>query len=346
MESHKKDISPILWENGELYIIDQRRLPQEEKLIRIKKLDELIGSIKDMAIRGAPAIGIAGAYGILLWANSFNGDRKDFLKKLKLVAEMIKKARPTAVNLSWAVDRMVKRLNSSMDLEEMRKELENEVKKIHLEDISANRKIGEYGEKLIKDGWTLLTHCNAGALATGGYGTALGVIRRCVERGKKIKVVVCETRPLLQGARLTAWELQKEKIDFRVITDSSAGFLMKKGLIDAVIVGADRIALNGDFANKIGTYSLAVLARKHRIPFYVAAPSSTFDINLMDGSGIPIEERGEDELSFINGKRILPLGVRVYNLAFDVTHGRLVSAFITEKGIIKKPFKIKRIIGG
>jgi methylthioribose-1-phosphate isomerase len=346
MVSLKKGISPIIWDGNHLYILDQRKLPHEEKFIKVKRVDELIKCIKTMAIRGAPAIGIAGAYGLLLWAKGFKGKKGEFLKNFRAIASKIKVARPTAVNLSWAVERMVKTIDSSMDIEEMKKRLEEEAKKIHEEDISANRKIGEYGEKLIKDGWTVLTHCNAGALATGGYGTALGVIRTCIERGKKIKVVACETRPLLQGARLTAWELKRDGIDVTVITDSSAGFLMRKGLINAVIVGADRIAMNGDFANKIGTYSLAVLSSENKIPFYVAAPSSTFDPNLKDGSGIPIEERDEREVKFINGKRMVPAGVKAINFAFDITPFQYVTAFITEKGIIRKPFKsIRKIIG-
>jgi len=346
MASHKKEIFPVIWKSNCLYLLDQRKLPYEEKIIKIRNVDELIKSIKNMAIRGAPAIGIAAAYGIMLWARNFKGKKEEFIKKFNVVANKIKIARPTAVNLSWAVERMRKAIDYSMDIEEMKKRLEEEAKKIHQEDISANRKIGEYGEKLIKDGWTILTHCNAGALATGGYGTALGVIRTCIEKGKKIKVIASETRPLLQGARLTAWELKRERVDITVIPDSSAGFLMRKGMVNAVIVGADRIAMNGDFANKIGTYSLAVLAKENKIPFYVAAPSSTFDPGLKDGSGIPIEERDESEVSIINGKRILPDGVKVFNFAFDITPCGYVSAFITEKGIIRRPFKsIRRIIG-
>ncbi len=291
MSPYRKEISPVIWKDNSLYLLDQRRLPEEERFLRIRTLDELIESIKNMTVRGAPAIGIAGAYGILLYVKKFRGKKGEFIKGLHAVAEKIKKARPTAVNLSWAVERMMNLVEDSNSLEEIKKRLEEEAKKIHEEDMRANRKIGEYGEKLIKDGWTILTHCNAGALATGGYGTALGVIRRCVEKGKNIKVFACETRPLLQGARLTAWELKREGIEVKIITDSSAGFLMKNGLINAVIVGADRIALNGDFANKIGTYALAALAKENRIPFYVAAPSSTFDLRLKDGSGIPIEER-------------------------------------------------------
>jgi methylthioribose-1-phosphate isomerase len=347
MVSNKKEISPIIWKDDCIYLLDQRKLPHEEKFIKVKNVDELINCIKKMAIRGAPAIGIAGAYGILLWARSFRGNKKEFIKRIAAVAQRIKKSRPTAVNLSWAVERMMRIIDGSMDIEEIKRRFEEEAKRIHDEDISANRKIGEYGEKLIKEGWTVLTHCNAGALATGGYGTALGVIRTCIEKGKKIKVIACETRPLLQGARLTAWELKRDGIEVTVITDSSAGFLIRKGIINAVIVGADRIAMNGDFANKIGTYPLAVLAKENKIPFYVAAPSSTFDLNLKDGSGIPIEEREGKEVSFIYGKRIVPDGVRVFNFAFDITPFRYVTAFITEKGVIRKPFKsIRKIIGG
>jgi len=344
--SRKRGISPIIWKRGRLYILDQRKLPHEEKFIEVKSVGHLIECIKNMTIRGAPAIGIAGAYGLLLWAKDFKGRKDEFLRKLEAVGSKIKVARLTAVNLSWAVERMLRTIDASMELEEMKKRLEEEAKKIHYEDLSANRKIGEYGEKLIKDGWTVLTHCNAGALATGGYGTALGVIRTCIEKGKRIKVIACETRPLLQGARLTAWELKRDGIDVTVITDSSAGFLMKKGFINAVIVGADRIAMNGDFANKIGTYSLAVLSRENGIPFYVAAPTSTFDPDLKDGSGIPVEERDEREVNFINGKRVVPRGVKAFNFAFDITPFKYVTAFITEKGVIRKPFNlIRKIIG-
>lgn len=345
MKSEKNLLTPVIWKGGNLYLLDQRKLPQSKKFVKMRKFGDVVRAIKNMMVRGAPAIGITAAYGIALWAKHFRGDEKRFFRELEKAIEALKRTRPTAVNLFWAVERMRKSIAGLHELGKIKKKLEEEALSIHREDVEANKKIGEYGAELIEDGWTILTHCNAGALATGGYGTALGVIRRCVEMGKKIKVIACETRPLLQGARLTAWELWRDGIEVNLITDSSAGFIMKKGMVNAVIVGADRIALNGDFANKIGTYSLAVLAKEHGIPFYVAAPSSTFDPCIKGGSEIPVEERGEEEVKFIGKKKIAPDGVKIYNFAFDITPASCVTAFITDKGVIHKPFiRIRDII--
>src|SRR3990172_966248 len=301
-----------------------------------------------MVIRGAPAIGVAAAMGIALGAIDIKSkERKEFVKQFNHICNVMANTRPTAVNLFWAIDRMkrIVKENPKLGADELKERLVEEAKRIYEEDIEINRQMGRHGSKLIKNRATVLTHCNAGALATAGYGTALGVIRAAIEEGKKIKVFADETRPFLQGSRLTAWELMKDGIDTTLITDNMSGYMMKKGLIDAVIVGADRIAANGDVANKIGTYSVAVLAKEHKIPFYVAAPISTLDLKIKHGDKIPIEEQNRREVTHIKGISIAPTGIKIKNPAFDVTPNRLVTAIITERGIARNPFEksLKRL---
>ncbi|CAB3287820.1 Putative methylthioribose-1-phosphate isomerase [Methanocaldococcus lauensis] len=316
-----KDLRPIIWDDDkkELILIDQRKLPNELEYFICKNYKDVAYAIKDMVVRGAPAIGVSAAYGLAL--AEIRGD--DIYKAYNI----LKNTRPTAVNLFWALDRCLKAYNEG-------RSILDEAKKIHEEDIETCKKIGMIGEKLIEDGDTILTHCNAGALATSAYGTALSVIRFAYYNGKKIKVIADETRPRLQGAKLTAFELNYEGIPVKVITDNTAGFLMQKGEIDKIIVGADRILVDGTVYNKIGTYSLAVLAKYHGIPFYVAAPLSTFDLKSSEKDVI-IEERDEREVAYIDGVRIIPEGVGCYNYAFDKTPPDLITAIITEKGIIK-----------
>ncbi|TAK37762.1 MAG: S-methyl-5-thioribose-1-phosphate isomerase [Betaproteobacteria bacterium] len=307
-------IEPLRWRGGALELLDQRRLPGETIYLRCSSAAEVAAAIRDMVVRGAPAIGCAAAFGVVLG----NGEESAYA--------LLAQSRPTAVNLFWALARMRKAAD-----------LEAEARAILAEDIAANRALGAYGAPLVPDGGRIMTHCNAGALATAGYGTALGVIRAARDSGKRVSVIVNETRPYLQGARLTAWELVQEKIPATLITDSMAGHLMSRGEVDLLIVGADRIAANGDVANKIGTYALAVLARRHRLPFYVAAPVSTFDLSLADGSQIPIEERPPEEVTGYRGVRWAPPGIAVRNPAFDVTPAELVSALICERGVILQP---------
>ncbi len=324
-----------------LKVLDQRLLPSKIFYIACKNHRDVYYCIKDMAVRGAPAIGVAAGYGMYLAAVEKNFRNIPDLKKyLQTAGKYLISARPTAVNLFWAVNRMLKTVQSSeFRVQSMRKNLLQEANKIYYEDISINKKIGENGAKLLKKNSTVLTHCNAGALATAGWGTALGVIRTAHKQGKIKLVYVDETRPYLQGARLTTWELLQEKIPSVLITDNMAGYFISTGVIDGVVVGADRIAANGDTANKIGTYSLAVLCKYNKIPFYVAAPSSTFDLTISDGKKIKIEYRNSDEVTFINGYRISPAGVKALHPAFDVTPNNLITAFITEKNIIYPPFK-------
>ncbi len=348
-------IKTWFWTEKGLYLLDQRKLPAEEKYILCDSISKIRSAIKDMVIRGAPAIGICSAIGFVIEFKNFLSNLKSDEVLIHKVEEEVGKisnllttARPTAVNLSWAVSRMRKlsleflerfegKINKK-ELQELCQILEEEAFKIWEEDIRANLAIAENGKDLLPEGG-VLTHCNTGALATGGYGTALGVIRKAYETNKKIKIFVDETRPFLQGARLTAWELYKLKIPYILITDNCAGFLMKKEKISAVIVGADRIAKNGDTANKIGTYSLAVLANFHNIPFFVAAPSSTFDIEITNGEEIPIEIRPPEEVLMCYKSKIAPSKTRTYNLAFDVTPSSLISAIITEKGVIYPPYE-------
>jgi len=331
---------PIVeWKNEKVYMIDQRLLPLEEKFIQHSSYQEVAKSIKDMVIRGAPAIGVAAAMGIALGVREMTGEQADETA-FKQIIETISSTRPTAVNLFWAVARMTKVFHQySRDLPLLKKKMKEEALIIDKEDVEINKKIGANGEKLLKSGQTILTHCNAGALATAGYGTALGVIRAAVANNKKITVVADETRPYLQGARLTVWELQQDNIPVKLITDNMAGYMMSKGLIDAVVVGADRIAGNGDAANKIGTYSVAVLANYHHIPFYVAAPISTIDFSIQSGEQIPIEERDKEEVLNFRNQRIARPETDVYNPAFDVTPHHLITAIITEKKVLYPDFK-------
>ena len=342
-------IKTIIWKNNTVVLIDQNALPLAERYVACKSYKEVISAIKDLTVRGAPAIGVAAAMGAALGALHLPSlSPKEFRRKLFTICDEISQARPTARNLFWALERMKKCLDQTKHVSQRNlvKELIKEAKRICSEDIEINRRMGKCGSPLLADGDNILTHCNAGALATAGYGTALGVIRTAREQGKKLHVYVDETRPILQGARLTAWELKKEKIPFTLITDNMAGFLMQQGKIDKIIVGADRIAANGDTANKIGTYSLAVLACAHRVPCYVAAPLSTIDVSLKTGAAIPIEERKNEEVTHFRGVRTAPAGTKVYNPAFDITPARFVTAIITEKGILAKPYRasIARIL--
>jgi methylthioribose-1-phosphate isomerase len=331
----------IEWKDDRVVMIDQTKLPREESYVECLTYEDVADAIKRMVIRGAPAIGVAAGMGIALGAIKIRTtDRYEFIAEVRRIADVILGTRPTAVNLSWAVKRMLALLAEGRgDVEEMKSRLAGEARYMLEEDISICRRIGKSGAPLIKDNSTVLTHCNAGALATGGYGTALGVIRAAVEEGKKIKVIATETRPFLQGARLTAWELDRDGIPVSLITDSMAGYVMSKGMVDAVVVGADRIAANGDVANKIGTYTISVLAKTHGIPFYVAAPLSTIDFDCPGGGAIPIEERNPDEVTHISGVRIAP-EVGVFNPAFDITPSGNVTSIITEKGTVKSPFEV------
>jgi methylthioribose-1-phosphate isomerase len=316
-------VEPIRWKGDSLELLDQRLLPEKLSYVTCRTAAEVAQAIKDMVVRGAPAIGCAAAFGVVLSKGSPEA------------YEVLSKSRPTAVNLFWALDRMKKAKN-----------LKAEAEAIFAEDLAANRAMGKLGAELIPQSARVMTHCNAGALATAGYGTALGVLRAAHEQGKMISVVVNETRPYLQGARLTAWEMVQEHIPATLITDNMAGHLISRGEVDVIIVGADRIAANGDVANKIGTYSLAVLAKRHGVPFYVAAPLSTFDDKIPDGSHIPIEERPESEVTGYRGVSWAPEGVKVRNPAFDVTPAELVSALITERAVVLQPdtAKVKALL--
>ncbi|HUN56006.1 MAG TPA: S-methyl-5-thioribose-1-phosphate isomerase [Smithella sp.] len=336
-------IKTIVWKNNTVVLIDQNALPLTERYVTCKSYKEVISCIKDLTVRGAPAIGVAAAMGAALGALRLPSEsREKFRRDFFTICDEIAKARPTARNLFWALARMKERFNRTKKTNQSDQvtELIHEAKRIFAEDIEINRHLGKYGSLLLADGENILTHCNAGALATAGYGTALGVIRAASKQGKKLHVYADETRPVLQGARLTTWELKKEKIPCTLITDNMAGFLMRQGKIDKIIVGADRIAANGDTANKIGTYSLAVLARAHRIPFYVAAPLSTIDVSLKTGDAIPIEERKSEEVTQFKGVPCAPNGTKVYNPAFDVTPSRFITGIVTEMGILKKPYRI------
>jgi len=333
-------IRPLYWKEGTVKLLDQTRLPQEEVWLTLTKWEEVAEAIREMRVRGAPAIGIAAAYGLALavWHLPSGADPRAVFRE---AAQGLAKTRPTAVNLFWAIRRMegVFRNHEPGNPACLKEVLLREARKIHEEDIASNRRIGRLGAELLPHGARALTICNTGALATGGYGTALGVIRAAWEKGKLELVYACETRPRLQGARLTAWELLEEKIPFRLVADSACGWLMARGEVDVVLVGADRIARNGDIANKIGTYTLAVLARRHGVPFYVVAPTSTVDLELDSGEGIPIEERGEEEVLVPYGFRLAPEGARAWNPAFDVTPGELISAIVTERGVLRPPYR-------
>jgi methylthioribose-1-phosphate isomerase len=329
----------IEWLGDRVRILDQTRLPQKEVYLELASYQDIASAIKELKIRGAPAIGVAGAYGVALGALKIKASsRADFLKKLRALSQTFADTRPTARNLFRALDRMLKAAESGEDVEQIKKALADEAARIHTEEAEATLKLSWFGAELLKDGFNVLTHCNTGALATAGYGTALGIIIQAIEQGKRIKVLATETRPLLQGARITAWELQKANIPLKLITDSMAGYFMSRGEVDCVIVGADRIALNGDTANKIGTYTLAVLAKEHNIPFYVAAPLTTIDPSLASGADIPIEQRSPDEVTRIQGISIAPAGVEAANPAFDVTPHPYITAIITDSGIIREPF--------
>jgi len=332
----------IEWKDGKVFLIDQRKLPLKYEIINCSTYQEVAEAIKKMKIRGAPAIGVAAAFSMALAAYSSKTDSfVEFIRDMEKAKNCLILTRPTAVNLFWALERIMNLINikKDVDLFKLKDIILQEAENIAREDIEINKAMGKYGASLIKDGDSVLTHCNAGALATVDYGTALGVIRAALKEGKKIHVYVDETRPVLQGARLTAWELMEEKIPFTLIADNMAGFLMSQKKINVIIVGADRIARNGDVVNKIGTYSLSVLARENKISFYVAAPTSTIDLSLRSGKEIPIEMRDSKEVTHILGKQIAPTGVKVFNPAFDLTPHCYVKAIITEKGIIRKPFE-------
>ena len=331
----------IEWKDDRVIMIDQRRLPLEETYVECPTYEDVARAIEEMVIRGAPAIGVAAAMGIALGAiKTETKDKREFLAALKEASTIISNTRPTAVNLFWAVGRMTRVVeeNKERHIDFIKDRLVEEAKRIYEEDIETCRRIGRVGATLIKDGSTVLTHCNAGALATAGYGTALGIIRAACEEGKKIRVIATETRPFLQGARLTAWELKKDDIPVTLITDSMAGYVIGQGMVDAIIVGADRVAANGDVANKIGTYTLSILAKTHGIPFYVAAPISTVDFKCSSGDLIPIESRNLKEVSEIAGVRVAPTDLDILNPAFDVTPNENVTCIITEKGIAESPF--------
>jgi len=325
-------------------ILDQTLLPGEVKYIECENVECIAEAIKKLSIRGAPAIGVGAAFALALTAlKNVDKSKEEVIKELEKTYAIIYSTRPTAVNLFWALDRVMEIARSS---EKPCEAVIREALRIYHEDIETNKKLGYYGAELIGDGDVILTHCNAGALATAGYGTALGVIRAAWEQGKRIKVIADETRPLLQGARLTAWELVEEGIPVTVICDGAAGLAMKKHGVTKVVVGADRIAGNGDTANKIGTYTTAILAKEHGIPFYVAAPTSTIDLNIKSGEAIPIEYRDEREITHLNNKRIVAEGAEILNPAFDVTPAKYISGIITEKGVITQPYEknIKKVI--
>ncbi len=328
----------VQWDNDSVILIDQRRLPNKLEYIRCKKYEEVAECIKSMAVRGAPAIGVSAALGLALAAvNSKSNDKEGLLKELEYAYKVLRATRPTAVNLFWALERVMNKAREGTNVENIKKSIVEEALKMLNEDIEINKLIGLNGSSLINNNDTVLTHCNAGALATVGYGTALGVLRAAKEQGKKFDVIATETRPIMQGSRLTAFELKHDGFDVSLIPDTAVGLLMAKGMINKVIVGADRVLRTGHVFNKIGTYQLAVLANKHNIPFYVAAPLSSFDLKSSIDEVI-IEERKYDEVIKINNKRIAPKGVRVFNPAFDITPPELISAIITENGLLKEPY--------
>ena len=342
-------MKPIEWLGNKLKIIDQTQLPGKLAFIELRDYTEVVAAIKQMKVRGAPAIGVAAAYGIALGAQTIKAENKaKFLSQFDKILQAFAAARPTAVNLFRAIDRMKKVVETTGDVQKIKQALIDEAKAIHAEEETATRRLSRLGAKLIKDGFTVLTHCNAGALATAGYGTALGIIKAAREQGKKIEVIATETRPLLQGACLTTWELMQENIPVTLITDSMAGYFLSRGKVNCVIVGADRIAANGDTANKIGTYTLAVLAKENGFPFYVAAPTSTIDLSLKSGEEIPIEERNPEEVTSIKGIRLAPKGVTAANPAFDITPHQYITAIITERGMVRKPYlgSLKNLLRG
>jgi methylthioribose-1-phosphate isomerase len=334
-------LPPIHWDGDAVAILDQRILPHHEKFLRCTTAEQVIGAIKRMAIRGAPAVGVAGALALVLGARSIRtDDPQEFKRKFSRICQKVREARPTGANLGWAVERLYSIIveHPKAGIAELQKLIFTEANAILTEDIVSNRQIGMWGREVVPKGASVLTYCNAGALATADYGTAVGVIRAAFEADSLISVFSCETRPFLQGARLTVFELMRAGIPVTLVTDNAAGSLMSQGKVDLVVVGADRIAANGDTANKIGTYMLAVLARTHDIPFYVAAPRSTIDPGLPDGNGIPIEQRDPSEVTHICGKQIAPDGANALNPAFDVTPNKYISGIITEVGVLRKPF--------
>jgi methylthioribose-1-phosphate isomerase len=347
--SQNNIIKPIQWKGDHILLLDQTRLPGEETYLTCRDAAAVAKAIKRLAVRGAPALGVAAALAVALETRRFKSRGfEDFHKRLQKVSSQIIATRPTAVNIRWAVERILNLAiaNRNDDVSVLKNKIEELALDIYRQDIEINQLMGVHGQKLIPGGATIITHCNTGSLATAGFGTALGLIRAAVAAGKKIFVVSCETRPLLQGCRLTAWELKKSKIPFELITDSTAGYYMKKKGAHLVIIGADRIAANGDTANKIGSYSLAVLAKEHGIPYYVAAPVSTIDVRLNKGDDIPIEERSAEEVTHIGLQRLAPQGTHVWNPAFDVVPAKYISGIITEKGVIHPPYRknIKRVL--
>jgi methylthioribose-1-phosphate isomerase len=340
-------VRTVEWRNGAVVMIDQRLLPAQEVYRVYRDYREVARAIKDMVVRGAPAIGVAAAFGIALGMARARGNP---VRAFERICETFAATRPTAVNLFWAIERMQRAFTRVRDRrsEEIADALLREARAIHREDIAANRALGKHGAALIPKDAQILTHCNAGALATAGYGTALGVVRAAHEAGKRISVLATETRPFLQGARLTAWELKKEHIPVTLITDNMAGHFMRSGDVSCVVVGADRIAANGDVANKIGTYTLAVVAKRHGLPFFVAAPTSTIDLSCPRGEKIPIENRNPREVTHIGDRQIAPTGITVANPAFDVTPHELVTAIITERGVAKAPYRtsLRRVVLG
>jgi methylthioribose-1-phosphate isomerase len=335
-------IQTLQWTPQGVRFIDQTKLPMEEVYVTCQTHEQVADVIRNMVVRGAPAIGVAAAMGIALGVNNSKAESSGDLKRdLDQICDLMGKTRPTAVNLFWAIRRMQEKFERIRirPISQIKQDLIEEAQRMHAEDIAANQAMGRHGATLMPSSGGVLTHCNAGALATAGYGTALGVIRAAVEQGKKIHVYADETRPFLQGSRLTAWELVKDGIPTTVIADNMAGSMMSQGKIGAIVVGADRIAANGDVANKIGTYTVAILAREHNIPFYVAAPISTVDLACPDGNQIPIEQRNVREVTHIGGRQMVPDGVEVENPAFDVTPAKYVAAIITEKGIARAPYE-------
>jgi methylthioribose-1-phosphate isomerase len=335
-------IPTIEWHENMVRMIDQRKIPTKVQWFICKGYRDVIKGIEEMVIRGAPAIGVAAAMGLALGANSIRtGDYRQFRKQFQKMADEMVRARPTAVNLQWAVKRMNDLVDASLGrpVKEIKKDLRRESEEMLAEDININRKIGSNGDALVPKKARILTHCNAGSLATGGYGTALGVIRAAHEGGKKVEVLADETRPWLQGLRLTSFELMEDGIPVHVITDNAAGSFMRRRMIDLVITGADRIAANGDVANKIGTYQVAVLAKENRIPFYVAAPLSTIDLTIRDGNDIPVEERPQEEITHVGDRMIGPPGLKALNPAFDITPAKYVTAIITERGVVRSPYR-------
>ena len=347
-------IKTVEWTNEGVRMLDQRLLPTEEKYLMLRSYEEVADAIKKMVVRGAPAIGVSAAMGLALGANQSVGTSvADLEYDFRFMCKVMGSTRPTAVNLFWAIERMSAALQKAKkdthDVEEIKKLLVVEAQAIYNQDIASNRALGKFGGELIADGATVLTHCNAGALATAGdYGTALGVIRGAIDAGKRVAVIADETRPFLQGARLTAWELAKDNIPVTVITDNMAGHVMKQGKVDCVVVGADRIAANGDAANKIGTYMVAVLAKQHNIPFYVAAPISTVDLSTATGEDIPIEQRDDREVTHVKDHQLTPDGVAVHNFAFDVTPNEMIAAIITDRGVARAPYieSLKTLVSG